>query len=147
MEKKRIAWIDDDIQSSLLVPYIDEFSDNGVEIIKIKSVEGIVEILKKEAQTLSAILVDIIMPPESLDFGKTRGGLRTGQVVLKLILEEKSLNTIPIVVVTNIDDSKVSDFCKDSKIPCIKKGDYFSDTFVEAILHIIDEKPVLESTK
>ena len=138
MEKKKIAWVDDDIQSSLLSPYIDEFYDYNVEIVRIKSVKGLLETLEKEALSLSAILIDTIMPPENLDFGKTRGGLRTGLFIIEQLLNDDTLKNIPIVCVTNVDDIKVSDFCSQNSIPCLKKGDYFSNTFVEAILEIIE---------
>ena len=52
------------------------------------------------------------MPPGDIDFGEARGGLRTGIVILKKILEDRDLETIPKIVVSNVDDSVVIDFCK-----------------------------------
>lgn len=134
MDKKRIAWVDDNINTPILEPYVDEFEDNETEIIKIKTVDGLINRLKKELQnSLSAILVDIIMPPENYDDGKTRGGIRTGVSVLEDILKEASLKNIPIIAVTNVDDPEVSEFCESNHIPWLKKKDYFSDTFVKAV--------------
>ena len=96
-------------------------------------------ILKIEAEkSLSAILVDIAMPPGHLDFRETRGGLRTGIVVIKELLKEDSLKSIPIIVFTNVDDVAVNDFCKDRSIPYLRKEDYFSDKFVVEIDKIIN---------
>lgn len=134
MKKERIIWVDDNINTRVLEPYVDEFEDNEVEIIKVKSVASLPEILKNEVQkSLSAILVDIIMPSENLDFGETDGGLRTGIVVLNNILKDDTLKNIPIIAVTNVDDVKVRDYCEANRIPCLKKSNFFSDTFVEAV--------------
>lgn len=140
MEKKRIVWVDDEIKTSILEPYVDEFIDNGIDIIKVKNVDGLMGVLKKEAQdSLSAILVDIIMPPENLNYGETKGGLRTGIVVLNEVLKEDTLRNIPKVAVTNVDDVKVNEFCQEHKIPYIKKYDYFANTFVAKILEEINK--------
>jgi CheY-like chemotaxis protein len=140
MDKKRIVWIDDNINTSIFKPYVDEFEDNGIEIIKIKSVTGIIERLIKEAEnTLSAILVDIIMPSEDLDFGETKGGLRTGMVVLERIMEEDSLKSIPNIVVTNADDDIIREFCNSKRIKYLKKSDYFSEEFVKEVKEVIED--------
>lgn len=140
MEKKRIVWIDDDIESPILRPYIDEFEENNYEVIKVKEIDNILPILKKEAEKkIHAMLLDIIMPPRNLDFSKTRGGLRTGLVVIENILKEDFLKNIPIVFVTNVDDILVNNFCRDRAIPCIEKKDFFSDEFVAIIEEIINK--------
>ena len=41
MEKKRIVWIDDDIDNLFLRPYVDEFEDNNFEVIKIKTINNL----------------------------------------------------------------------------------------------------------
>lgn len=134
MDNKRIAWVDDNINTQILKTYIDEFEDNGIEVVKIKTVEGLLENLKKELQnSLSAILIDIIMPPGNYDDGKTRGGLRTGIPVLEDILKEDLFKNIPIIVVTNVDDAEVTKFCETNAIPRLKKHDFFSDSFVIAV--------------
>jgi CheY-like chemotaxis protein len=139
--KKRIVWIDDYIDTPILRPYVDEFEDNDFEVIKIKEVSNFMEILKKEAKkTVSAILVDILMPPQHFDFSETRGGLRTGIVVIKQILKEGELKGIPIVAFTNVDDSVINEFCREKHIQCIEKRNYFSDEFVAKIDEIINAK-------
>ena len=122
MKKKRIVWIDDDIDKPVLRPYVDEFEENNFEVIKVKEIDNYLSILKNEAQrALSAILVDINMPTGHLDFRKTRGGLRTGLIILENILKENTLNNIPLIVFTNVDDVAVNVFCKDRSIPYLKK--------------------------
>lgn len=137
--KKRIVWIDDDIDTPILRPYVDEFVDNDFEVIKIKDISNFIEILKEEAKnSISAILIDILMPPQYLDFSETRGGLRTGIVIIKEILNEEELKSIPIVAFTNVDDTVIDKFCKDYHISCIEKKNYFSDELVEKIEEIIN---------
>lgn len=135
--KKRIVWIDDDINTPILSPYIDEFEENNFEVIKIESSDNLLPVLKIEAKkSLHAILVDIIMPPGKLDFSKTRGGLRTGLLVLEDILNEKTLNKLPIVVLTNGDDDEVNKYCIEKDINCLKKKDFFSNVLVMKILEL-----------
>lgn len=141
MGKKRIIWIDDEIKTPILRPYIDEFEENEVDVIKIKSIDGFLDIIKEEARnSLSAILVDIIMPPENYDYSETKGGLRTGLFVLEKIMAESALKGIPLVVVTNVDDDKVKSFCTENNIECIEKKNYFSDEFVAIISEIINKR-------
>lgn len=137
MEKKKIIWIDDDIETPILDPYVDELEEDGFSIIKVKKTDGFMDLIKNESDTITAILVDIIMPPGDIDFGEARGGLRTGIVILKKILEDRDLETIPKIVVSNVDDSVVIDFCKKQSIPCLSKGEYFSNTFVEKVKELI----------
>ena len=139
--KKRIVWIDDDIDTPILRPYVDEFEDNDFEVIKIKDISNFMDVLKKEAKnSISAILVDILMPPQNLDFSETRGGLRTGIVIIKKILNEEELKGIPIVAFTNVDDTVIDKFCKHYHISCIEKKNYYSDELVEKIEEIINDR-------
>ena len=139
MKKNRIVWVDDQINTLLLEPYVDEFIDNGFEVIRVDRVfDGLISVLKAQVQTsLSAILIDIIMPPGDLDFGETRGGMRTGIVVLQELMKEDSLKSIPIVVVTNADDETVRSICLEYGIPYLQKSEFFADTFVTRIMEII----------
>ena len=138
MEKKRIVWIDDDINTKLLKGFVDEFEEKNFEVIKIETINNLLPILKIEAEkSLSAIIVDIAMPPGHLDFRETRGGLRTGIVVIKELLKEDSLKSIPIIVFTNVNDEVVKVFCKDRSIPYLRKEDYFYNKFILEIEEII----------
>lgn len=138
MEKKRIVWIDDVINSPIYKGYVEAFEDNNFEVIKIETINNLLPILRIEVEkSLSAIIVDIAMPPGLLDFRKTRSGLKTGLFVIEDILKEDSLKSIPIIVFTNVDDVDVDVFCKYRSISCLKKMDYFSDKFVLEIEEII----------
>ena len=138
MEKKRIVWIDDDINTKLLKGFVDEFEEKNFEVIKIETINNLLPILKIEAEkSLSAIIVDIAMPSGLLDLRKTRGGLRTGLFVIEDFLKEDSLKSIPIIVFTNVNDVAVNVFCKDRSIPYLKKEVYLSDEFVLEIEKII----------
>lgn len=140
MTKKKIAWIDDEINKFLLRPYVDELEENNYEVVKINSTENLIQHLKEESASLAAILIDIIMPPVGLDFAETRGGLRTGLVILKKIRAESSLSGIPLIIVTNLDDEVTKKYCEVNKIPYITKSNYFSDEFVRKISDIINNE-------
>ena len=49
MTKKKIAWIDDEINKFLLRPYIDELEENNYEVDKINSTENLIQHLKEES--------------------------------------------------------------------------------------------------
>ena len=44
MKKKRIVWIDDDLGSPILRPYIDEFIENNFEVIKVREIDNLLPI-------------------------------------------------------------------------------------------------------
>lgn len=137
-KKKRIVWIDDQIYSPILSSYVEEFEENNFEVIKIESVDNLLSVLKIEVKkSLHAILVDIIMPYGPLDFGKSRGGLKTGLLVLEDILKEDSLKNIPIVVLSNADYYDVRDFCQEKSIKYLEKSHYFSNELVNIITELI----------
>ena len=138
MAKYKIIWADDEIKKSILEPYIDEFADNDIAIIKVDNVDDLLPTIREHAGvSLIAILIDIIMPPHNLDYGKTRGGLRTGVVLLELILGDDYLCNYPVVVVTNSDDAFVTDYCRVHSLPWVKKEDFFTDTFVARIKELV----------
>lgn len=142
MEKKTIAWIDDEINTSFLKPYVDELEENNYVVIKIKTTENLIQLLKDKAGTLSAIFVDIIMPPKGLNYSEASGGIRTGLVVLKNIKTEASLRDIPLIVVSNLNDDAIKKYCENNQIPYIEKRSYFSDEFVKIITEKINSRRI-----
>lgn len=132
---KRIIWIDDDINGFFLRPYVDEFEENDFEIIKVMKIEEVDSILQNEiTDSIIAIIIDISMPPgENISFREARGGLRTGEIILKRFLCNESIASIPKIVFTNVDDEEVEQYCEDNRIPYLKKEHYFSDEFVDYI--------------
>ena len=132
-QNKQILWIDDDIKSSILRPYVDEFFDNGYSILKVKNPDDIEENLK-DPQGIIAIIIDVSMPTgETVDFHKAKGGLHTGFIVLKRLLDKEELNHAKKIVFTIVEDSEIMNFCKEVGIPYLKKNDYVSDTFEKKI--------------
>lgn len=138
MQKKRIMWIDDEIEEPLLRPYVDEFEENGFEVIKVKSTFGLINSLKVEnSSTLAAILVDVIMPAGCFAIDKTKAGIYTGLVVMEMIMSYTNLKDIPIICVSHFSNEEVLAFCIEHDIPFVSKMDYFSNEFVKEISKLI----------
>lgn len=133
--KKRIIWIDDDINRLFLRPYIDELEESGFDIIKVMEADEVDNILQNEiTDTLTAIIIDIAMPPgEKISFREARGGLRTGKILLERLLSDESVSNFTKIVFTNVEDEVVEQYCMDNNIPYLKKENYYPDNFVEKI--------------
>ena len=139
--KKRIIWIDDDINRLFLRPYIDEFEESGFDIIKVMEADEVDNILQNEiTDTLTAIIIDISMPPgEKISFREARGGLRTGKIILERLLSDESVSNVTKIVFTNVEDPVVELYCMDNNIPYLKKENYFSNEFVDVIMALINK--------
>ena len=136
---KKILWIDDDINRSPLMPFVDEFKEKGYAIVKAENPDEGFEIVSRQHDFL-CIIVDISMPlGESIPFGEAKGGMQTGIVILKRLIDNPNLKNVKKVVFTIVDDADARAFCKSSTppIPYIQKHKFFTDTFVKEIEGII----------
>lgn len=134
---KKILWIDDDINRFPLMPYIDEFNEKGFVILKAEDPDESEKILSIEHDFL-CIIVDISMPlGESIQFGEAKGGMQTGLVILKKLIDNPKLNDVKKVVFTITDDAEVRDYCNKQQISYMQKHQYCADIFVEKIEKII----------
>ena len=133
--KKRIMWIDDNINGLFLRSYIDELEESGFDIIRVMKADEVDNILQNEiTDSLTAIIIDISMPPgEKISFSEARGGLRTGKIILERLLSDESVSNVKKIVFTNVEDAVVEQFCMDNNIPYLKKENYYSDNFVDKI--------------
>lgn len=142
MKRNKIVWVDEEINSFILRPFIDELQDNGFVIIKINRAEDVINTLRNEADdSLSAIIVDIIMPPgEHYSRRKTDSGLRTGYLIIDDIMKEGIFKNVPIIVFSSIEDPEQSLAKKinNSSVFYFCKKDYFVDEFVRIIKRIIN---------
>jgi hypothetical protein len=134
---KKILWIDDDIHRDFLRPYVDEFLDQGYEVIGINSADEIENVIVQHLP-IAAIIVDVLMPPgESIDFFEAQGGLLTGYIIFQKLLDDKRLNETVKVAFTIIDNQKIEEFCNTNHIEYLKKNEYLADTFVSKINQIL----------
>ena len=142
---KKILWIDDDINRYPLMPYIDEFKEQGFTIIGVENPDEIEEKLSSYNNDFLCIIVDIAMPiGNKINFGEAIGGMQTGFVILKELVENTNLNEIKKVVFTITDISEVKKYCNAKKppIPYFQKQKYLADAFVAEIKKIITIQPV-----
>jgi len=138
---KKILWIDDDINRIPLMPFVDEFKEKGFTIIGVENPDEINEKLCSNQCNFQCIIVDISMPlGEIIQFGEAKGGMQTGFVILKKLVETPELNEVKKVVFTIVDDAEVRTYCKslDPQISYLPKHKYFTDTFVNEIENIIN---------
>ena len=136
-QMKKILWIDDDVRRPELSVDIDEFNENGFEIIKADNPDECNEIISQR-QDFECIIIDISMPTgKNINFGEAKGGMRTGLIILKQLVNNEKLNDIQKVVFTIVDDEDVRSYCEENNIPYLSKRKFLSDTFVERIKHIL----------
>jgi CheY-like chemotaxis protein len=136
---KKILWIDDDINRFSLMPYIDEFNEQGFTIIRVENPDEIGEKLSSNNNDFLCIIVDISMPPgEKISFGDAKGGMQTGLVILKELVEKTDLKAKKVVF-TIVENAEVREYCKNKQIPYLQKHKYFTDTFVREIEEILSQ--------
>jgi len=141
---KKILWIDDDINRYSLLPYIDEFKARNLKIEGASNPDKSDEMLLKQ-HDFQCIIVDVTMPlGEHIQFDEAKGGMQTGLVYLKKLVENQDLKDVKKVVFTIADDTEVREYCKNQnpEIPYLLKQRYFSNTFAEAIDKIIKEESI-----
>jgi CheY-like chemotaxis protein len=139
---KKILWIDDDINRFPLMPYIDEFKEKGYTIVKAENPDESSKIINSNDDTFLCIIADISMPlGENIKFGEAKGGMQTGLVVLKELVDNPKLNSVKKIVFTIVDDGEVRDYCNSQTppIPYLQKHKWLTDAFVEKIEEIINE--------
>ena len=146
---KKILWIDDDINRFPLMPYIDEFKEQGFTIIGVENPDEIEEKLSSNNNDFLCIIVDISMPLGSkINSGEAIGGMQTGLVILKELVENANLNKIKKVVFTITDNSKVKTYCstQNPPIPYFQKQKYLADAFVNEIIEITTNQQPIKQT-
>lgn len=136
---KKIMWVDDDINRSILRPYLDELTERGYAIIRVQSVDEIKSTINS-SMPISLMILDVSMPPgESLDFKESRGGIQTGYLLLKELVANKILEDVIKIVFTIVDNNNLIDFCAKNKIPIYDKEEYLSVKFADEIDSILQK--------
>ena len=136
-KKGRILWIDDSINRFALTPYVDEFEDSGYEVVRAENPDEADGILAVR-QDFQCIIVDLVMPRgEKISCGESRGGMRTGLVVIKKFIANPALDHAKKVMCTIMNDAAVRDYCVSRRIPYMEKQRFLPDAFVREIEKII----------
>jgi len=96
--KVKILWIDDDIKRLKLRPYLEEFEENGIEIIKVSNPIDLDSVIASN-KDIKCIILDISMPTgEKIDVNKSKKGMRTGLLLLQELISNNDLNQIKKVI-------------------------------------------------
>lgn len=134
-----IAWIDDDLIGTSLMPYIDELEESEFNVIRIYQLDDIVSTLNKITD-LKLIIMDISMPiGEDISFQEAKGGTVTGLIVLERLKKDSNLKNIRKVIFTIVENEAVIKYSQDNNIPIIRKRVAKSSDFKTEIKKIINE--------
>lgn len=126
----KILWVDDDINTIGLRAFVDEFSDDGIEIEKINNPDAFQTVL--DNITFDCLIMDMMMPTgENLTLQETKGGLHTGLRLLETYL--KKGNTKPIIIFTVLNDEIVREWASDHDVPYKLKQNEKAETFFNYI--------------
>jgi CheY-like chemotaxis protein len=137
---KKILWIDDDIYSQALKPYIDEFEENGFSVFGVANPDDIEDKITLMPD-LSCIILDISMPyGTKIKAGEARLGMKTGFVILQRLVNNPLRNNIQKIVFTITDNGDIREYCKQKEIEYLAKRDYLAYTFVEKVKEILSGK-------
>jgi CheY-like chemotaxis protein len=95
----KIIYIDEEASRAMFESKFDVMRDEGIEVLAISKVQDAMPAIETHVSTLSAIVLDIIMPPAPLYTpSETNGGKKTGLRLLKDI--RNRWPKIPVVVVS-----------------------------------------------
>jgi CheY-like chemotaxis protein len=133
--KKDILWIDDDINTMALKPFIVEMEEEAkFNVTKAATPEEAFNAIGLHHSIFAAIIVDISMPlGESIDFTEAKAGTQTGLVLLKKIAVIPECIKIPLIVFTIVNDQEVKQYCDENNIPYLSKRRELPDTFVDKL--------------
>ena len=132
---KQLLWIDDDINSMSLQPYIHEFIENGWEILAAPSIEEAEEILKLNGDTIKCIITDIMMPsPQSMNFS-AKGGHETGFIFSKWI--KKNYPLIPVICLSIAGNEIIKEWFEQNKYVYLSKRRELPDTLLEKVESLV----------
>jgi CheY-like chemotaxis protein len=135
--KVKILWIDDDIDRLKLQPYLDGFEDRGFEIIKVANPDDVDKAIESNSD-IQCIILDISMPTgESFGAKESKGGMRTGLLVLGKLVADARIASAKKVIFTIVSNDEVKEYCDFKGIPCLLKQDYVASSFVAKIKEII----------
>lgn len=138
---KNVLWVDDDINTRALKPYVIELEENNYKVIAAETPEEAFEKLAVFKNNLAAIIIDISMPlGNSIDFTEAKAGTQTGLVVLKRIVNIADTKLIPLIVFTIVNnDQEVKQWCEENNVPYYLKRVEYPDTLLTIVNARINE--------
>ena len=134
MEKRKILLLDDDINKyDLTVAYLEIVKNYTVE--KVRTFESALSAYNKTKDELCVILLDVMLPMESIlsetERQNSNKGLNTGIVFAERINNEG--NTVPIILLTARKDNDVESFVGQFHIKEILRKPIFIDDLTNKI--------------
>ena len=120
--KPKILLVDDD--NLVMRFYTRALEKTGYEVRQTYNPDKTFEFIEKEKPDLSAIILDIMMPPgEKYRNEDTREGLRTGTFLYNDL--KSQYPEVPVVVLTNVTDQEIiRQFPSDPGLRIVNKLDY-----------------------
>ncbi len=134
MSEFKILWIDDDVNGPELMSERDALEEKGCIVTPITNPD---QLQLDTIPSYSCIIMDLFMPTgNKMSFQETRGGSRTGFVLLKKIKEQYS--DFKIIVYSVFEVPEVKSYCKDKKnIEYWNKSSLTADEFAENLVKYI----------
>lgn len=129
-----ILFVDDDLYSMLT--YVDVLEDAGFHVRQAITTD---EALRQvESRDYIAAVLDVRIPRGQLGEVETAGGHRTGVALARRI--RKELPGLPILLLTNSDDSKIYEWAdRDSTVVCLDKRHTRPDQLVRYVRRAVRE--------
>lgn len=134
MKEYDILWIDDDINGPELMTERDALEELGCRITSLSRPDG----FRMETVPLyDCIIIDLSMPIGSMSIMETRGGSRTGFVLLKKIKNKHPKSKI--VIYSVFDVPEVRSYCNNNRIEYWNKSSINADDFALNIIEFIEK--------
>ncbi len=129
-----ILWVDDDLESSI-ASYIDELEEDGYDVIKASNSAEMWDQVEKNSQSISLILMDIMLPTGGdLSSSETKGGMITGLVLLEKLKSKGIIPATPVIIFTILSDQEVAEWANRNSVPQLKKQNTLPSELLEKII-------------
>lgn len=133
MTNYNILWIEDDVNGPELMSERDALQERGCVVTPVINPD---ELKISKIRQYDCIIIDLMMPPgKKLSFQETRGGSKTGFVLLKKIKEKYPDSKVVVYSVFNVPEARV--YCNENGIEYWTKSNYLADAFAENIIKYI----------
>jgi len=137
--QKHVLMIDDDNQP--MKYYVDYLRRRSLKVTMIENPDEALNFLKMQHDEVSAIILDIMLPPGSYGHKATSAGLRTGIVLYNDL--QTLYPDIPVIVLTSVRNPKTLEAFKEGPLLRLaRKRDYppreLSDLVVRMMENVSD---------
>lgn len=136
MAEFKILWIDDDVNGPELMSDREALKERDCIVTPITNPD---ELQFDTISSFDCIIMDLFMPPgKKLDIHESRGGARTGFILLKKI-KDKYPNS-KTVIYTVFEIPEVKKYCNDMTIEYWNKSGYDADEFANSVIELVKGK-------